>query len=240
MNYTEASEKLGTRDSRKVANNTYLKREPETKDIHVKLHDTNVVTYHEDGSVTFNSGGWRTMTTADRMRNWGPFRWGGLQSDRGVWTILGHLFFDGITFDKDRKVLNSDKIDVKDLRKAQKDIKKYVAGYMKALADCKIPAPSNGDCWFCLMRVNGTKETLGEKSKDNDHISGHFKEKYYVPSLLVRAIEVFPVSDAAKCYLGDKWGEAASKDKNAWQLVAEWQLSSSLRKYLNRQFNLAS
>jgi hypothetical protein len=66
MNYVTAAEKLGSRDSRKVGNNTYLERlDDET--IGLRLHSTYVVKFHADGSVTLDSGGWQTVTTKERM-----------------------------------------------------------------------------------------------------------------------------------------------------------------------------
>lgn len=52
---------------RKVANNTYAERRGDS--IALKLHDTDVVTYHPDGSITLDTGGWFTVTTKDRMNN---------------------------------------------------------------------------------------------------------------------------------------------------------------------------
>lgn len=73
MNYEKASQLLTGRnhDSRKLANNTYLVRAINA--FAIRLHNTNVVTFYADGSVMFNSGGWRTSTTKERM-NIGDFQ----------------------------------------------------------------------------------------------------------------------------------------------------------------------
>jgi hypothetical protein len=70
MTYQEAKEKLGTRTSRKLENNTYLITDGQN--IAVKLHATNVLTFTPQGTVIYNSGGWRTKTTRDRMNAYGP------------------------------------------------------------------------------------------------------------------------------------------------------------------------
>lgn len=49
----------------------YLNRRDD-KTIAVTLHSTDVVTAHEDGTLTLNSGGWRTITTKDRINAWLP------------------------------------------------------------------------------------------------------------------------------------------------------------------------
>lgn len=53
---------LGKKDSRKLGSNKVIKRE-KNGDIHVRLHDTNVVTAHPNGDYTLNTGGWHTPTT---------------------------------------------------------------------------------------------------------------------------------------------------------------------------------
>jgi hypothetical protein len=49
----------------KLANNTYLR----WGDRHfaVRLHDTDVVTFHDDGTIELDTGGWDTVTTKQRM-----------------------------------------------------------------------------------------------------------------------------------------------------------------------------
>jgi hypothetical protein len=96
MNYVTAAEKLGSRDSRKVGNNTYLERlDDET--IGLRLHSTYVVKFHANGHVTLDSGGWQTVTTKERM-NWVD----GIRvySDKHVWyvrRIFGETFAEGET-----------------------------------------------------------------------------------------------------------------------------------------------
>jgi hypothetical protein len=54
----------------------------------VVLHGTEVVTIHTDGTYTLRSGGFRTVTTMDRIRRWSPANknWS-LHSERGDWYI---------------------------------------------------------------------------------------------------------------------------------------------------------
>jgi len=103
MNYLEASSILGARDHKKVANNTYLvRRGPDT--IGLRLHNTDVLTFRP-GSVTYNTGGWRTMTTKSRFNKFGPDDVK-VYSDRKVWELYldGHNsyceYFDGYTYNE--------------------------------------------------------------------------------------------------------------------------------------------
>lgn len=38
----------------------------------IRHHNTNIVTWHADGSITLNGGGWASRTTADRMHRFTP------------------------------------------------------------------------------------------------------------------------------------------------------------------------
>jgi hypothetical protein len=64
-NHTDAERILAGHDERKIGNNTYLIRRADG--IAVRLHSTDVVTFHSDNTITLNSGGYRTYTTKDRM-----------------------------------------------------------------------------------------------------------------------------------------------------------------------------
>jgi hypothetical protein len=92
LNYEGANAFLGSRDSRKVRNNTYVQRRetvhhkvvgkdatdmhhvagPVEHSIAVMLHDTDVVTYEKNGRVTIRTGGWSTNTTRDRINAFSP------------------------------------------------------------------------------------------------------------------------------------------------------------------------
>ena len=70
--YSEVDELLGSSSSLKVGNNTYLTRVVRGI-IALRLHDTEVVKWYSwsDKRLDFirmlNSGGWRTVTTKDRI-----------------------------------------------------------------------------------------------------------------------------------------------------------------------------
>lgn len=65
-----------------IANNTRLYRHDEQQCYAIRLHQTDVVTFHDDGRVTLNSGGWNTVTTRDRMSAYSPIS---VFTDKGVW-----------------------------------------------------------------------------------------------------------------------------------------------------------
>jgi hypothetical protein len=62
---------LGEREHRALCNNTVLHR-LDADAIAVRLHETDVVTYHRDGTFTLNTGGWHTLTTMSRINDFTP------------------------------------------------------------------------------------------------------------------------------------------------------------------------
>lgn len=101
---------------KKFANNTYLERR-DASTIALKLHRTDVVTFHQHSpyragasgirAVTLNTDGWFTVTTKERINtvlDW-PMR---VASERGTWIVTLNgwqdtsnavRFTDGITFE---------------------------------------------------------------------------------------------------------------------------------------------
>lgn len=70
--YQEALAKLGNRKQRKLGNNTWMVKH--TGFIAIKLHATNVVEIWPDNTYVLNSGGYKTVTTKDRLNTYGPVR----------------------------------------------------------------------------------------------------------------------------------------------------------------------
>ena len=71
MNYFDALQQLGNKESRKLANNTYLNKRGENT-VAVTLHNTDILTYHADGRVIINNGGYETNVTRDRINQFAP------------------------------------------------------------------------------------------------------------------------------------------------------------------------
>ena len=84
LTYNKAVTILNGRDTRKIANNTYLQRKTDSS-IAVHLHNTDVVTYYASGYTVVRTGGWETVTTKDRITSTLPGS--RLGSIKGEWTI---------------------------------------------------------------------------------------------------------------------------------------------------------
>jgi len=70
---------LAGRASRKVATATVIRTLPDG--FALRYHATDVVTARNDGTVTLNSGGWRTATTKKRINAYLPAGWSLFQSN---------------------------------------------------------------------------------------------------------------------------------------------------------------
>jgi hypothetical protein len=87
--------------SKLIANNTVriiLQDGTET----IRLHRTNIVT-KKNGVYTLNSGGWRTLTTKDRINAFAPVR---IYQKDFIWYIDGKEFFDGIQVNGAGQIIN--------------------------------------------------------------------------------------------------------------------------------------
>jgi hypothetical protein len=104
MNYKTAEELTKYRYVRRLAKNTWLLRVDESS-FAIKLHDTNVVVIHYDGTFELFSGGFRTRTTKYRINRFSPAC---LFQRRNVWyigDITGDLHFrEGIVVDSNGHV----------------------------------------------------------------------------------------------------------------------------------------
>lgn len=62
---------LGDRNERKIAHNTYV--EWFGRDcIAIRFHATRIISFTADGRILLTSGGYRTVTTKDRLNQFGP------------------------------------------------------------------------------------------------------------------------------------------------------------------------
>lgn len=146
----------------------------------IRLHDTDVVTFLPSGEVQLNSGGWRTVTTKERINQFANTR---MYQEKGVWYVGGSVFYDNMVLKngKARKVL---KPNLPAIEKMKKKIAKFVALITKD----NLPVPSGGDCWLCCL-VDKDGVPWGDQRPDNhDHLHQHLKEKYLHGSLLVNAM----------------------------------------------------
>ena len=226
MKYEEATKILNSRGSKKVGNNTYLKKRGEY--IAVMLHETDVVTFKPDGSIVLDSGGWKTRTTKDRINNYLPDYFY-LYQEKSEWYLRNRekqktvIFADGLIIGRKGGLTGEgNEGEVKRKARLRKSVSRFCKGFISEFKKGNIPEPSGGDCWMCGM-------TPG----DGGHIISHIEEKYYVPSLLVNAISQYG-APIANYILHDYWVDG--KTESDWDF--EWFLYRPLRKYVINQLGL--
>ena len=189
MTYKEACKLLdkARNGQKKLARNTYLITEGENKV--VRFWNTDIIIFRPDGTTVLNSGGYRTLTTKDRLNRFSPISIG---QDRGNWWMFDYtnpdsvrtLFADGIVVDEAGTVISgAGSEDAPALmRKVDRLVSKYISGYAAHVVRNGLEEPSGGDCWGCHLG-GANSDALG-----NDHYLLHFEEGYFVPSLLWNAI----------------------------------------------------
>jgi hypothetical protein len=180
--YAEADAILTGRcqQRRKVANNTYCERR-ESGDIAVRLHSTDIATFHPDGTLTLDTGGWATVTTKDRVNRALGNR-GRVWSDRGRWHLRGLPFADGITLDESGDVLSDtagqlEAVAAEDAANAR--MRRDVSRFMRSITPADVVrafGDTSGDCWLCMMR-------------QADCLASHVEEGYFHATLALRAVE---------------------------------------------------
>jgi hypothetical protein len=252
MRASAAAAGLEVTSSRKLANNTLAGITADGANF-VLLHKT--VVFHEDkrGRVTLNSGGWKTVTTKDRISsalksynrkrgcNWS------LVQNRGAWYLSPDGYWDG----KDNWVPFEDGIQLhykrgipktwqtSGARKAAADkrvlamIDRYITKCGKVLdKDGHFPEPSGGDCWYCYMCEVGSGKPLGDAIKDREHILSHLREGYIMGSLIANALK--------SAGAGVLWYEWAFKgDSFLGAKSFKTQILRMIKRYLKRQMGIA-
>jgi hypothetical protein len=86
LSYTDCARLVASardKQSKPVANNTRVEKRGENA-YALRLHATDIATFWEDGRIEVNSGGWRTVTTAQRL---GQFVTRHVYSERGTWYV---------------------------------------------------------------------------------------------------------------------------------------------------------
>lgn len=181
-------------DGKPLANNTRLY--PRGENYAVRLHSTDVVTLHPDGTYTLSSGGWRTPTTKQRINDFSPARvsqwdnaWHVATGERGehawIWDS-SVLFYDGIVVDARGVPISPPQPDTIAGEKAYHALRRdFIRGWLAHLRDLgHMPEPSGGDCWYCLM--------FDPNLESADHILSHMSkdERYYVPNFLRRCFDI--------------------------------------------------
>ncbi|MFX0210535.1 MAG: hypothetical protein ACFFDT_31435 [Candidatus Hodarchaeota archaeon] len=213
--------------SKFIANNT-LEILYANGDRAIRLHNTDVITFKADGTVILNSGGWRTPTTKERINRFCENSSWQLIQEKSQWylcvansdVVEKYYFYDGMRLDS-RGRLKGKKIEIQQAEKKVKEMKKKISQYVNLIDKLeKLPYPNNGDCWFCLLHGEDG-QSLGDFTKDAEHLLSHLEEGYLHGAILVNSMR-----------------EAGYQDRQIgfhYQLDSRYAFKNSLRKYLQKR-----
>jgi hypothetical protein len=227
-NYAECAALAETR-KRKLDNNTYLI----VHDDHyaIKLHKTEIVK-HYPGHTELYTGGWKTVTTKDRINKFSRVS---ISQSKGVWYVTTGFgtvtFSDGMVIDWDAQCISGAGEDPKEQIAWRKKANQYAKDYAAALLAGKIPAPSGGDCWACYFVADDGSSPMGGP----DHMKSHIEENYFVPSIMLRVADrLSPVVKyvTARIWAGEKTPEIAG--------LCAHQIQSAVRWYALHELGLAT
>lgn len=233
------------RTFRKLNSPNVIVQKTDDDSISVSYYGTAVVVYNADDSVSFFTGGYRTMNTKALLNLYGPKNIRVWQT-KGQWTVavfggaetLTVPFAEGITINADGTVTGAmSESEVKAEQKLIKRINKYSTDYVNALLSLKIAPPSGADCWDCLMRHKDGTVPMDQPG----HLLMHMDEKYYPASLIMAAIDskVSGVSNYMQWGLGEIW-TPHTRGSNHCADTSKEQYTSMIRRFMKRQFNIAS
>lgn len=193
----------------------------------IRLHNTDILTFKKSGAIILDSGGWRTVTTKDRLNRFLPKHC--VWSDKGIWYVHGLNkcnvkgwpipFADGMIIGPRGRIYKSGNV------KQQVALKKKIAAYCKHITGLdKMPMPGAGDCWICQAE----KIKPGEKISSVHHLLSHISkgEMYFHGSIIVNAMRWAGYRDVS---ISMAVNNSFPRDL----------LVRTIRRYLNRQLGLA-
>lgn len=108
MTFAKAKTTLGKRSSKKIGNNTYLQSNHDGT-IGIRFHSTEIVMLFEDGTIEFDNGGYRSMTTKERLNAFTPFSFEQKKHEWFVHTRTGLYAFERhMRFDQNHNPVPND------------------------------------------------------------------------------------------------------------------------------------
>ena len=188
-------------DRKRIGNNTWAERRDD-ETIAIRLHATDIITLNLDGRVTLNTGGWYTVTTKARMNEYAPLV--RVYSVKAVWHVRlagsDLPYVDGFSYHEETGLIYTGAeafIEAEEQAHQSVEIKARVKEYLdgfglveaqRVLDALSEPNGTAGDCWFCLLETEEGKP-WGDSAGDHGHLASHVEERYYVPTLIVRAYQ---------------------------------------------------
>jgi hypothetical protein len=223
-------------DKKKLGHNTYLRKLTQNR-YAITLHQTDIIVISERNGETIyclNSGGYRTVTTKDRLNSLSPAR---IYQKRGVWYLSENNdtkndipYFDFVEVDARGMVVNKDSVpaDLIEKRKLlDRLINEYIRGFAKDAVENGLRKPETGDCLMCRLYLdNQDKDDMG-------HVCCHLYEKYYTRIFLYYCLKMHGYSNP-----GFTWALIAKHCENGRDEMLKRELRYGFARIKERLLNV--
>ncbi len=149
---------------------------------------------------------------------------------RDVWQ-----FKDGISIHSDGRVYDFERSPTK-MKNRSKAVKEFATEYLAKLSEGRMEAPSNSDCWYCLFKEVGTGRPMGDLSQ-SDHMVQHLADEYYVPSIIMNALDELGGSPIDRDYVVGRFNKVEGEVFHLYGIISE-KLYRILVRYVGRKVGL--
>jgi hypothetical protein len=212
----------------------------------VKYHDTVILTYYPNDAIQFNTDGWKTVTTKDRLNHFQNEIT--IWQDKSIWYFKfnhedgDYLFIDNMMIHN--KTAYASWIDYADGKtmaplqlsehkkrlKLKRDINKYCDEFIEKFFNREIPEPSFTDCFIC-----------GLEDDSSDHILSHIEEECHVPRLLYNAMNEFKSNLAPidKHNVACMWYDPNQKHEMIYSDISKQHIKTCLKRYIYKRLGFA-
>lgn len=150
-------------------------------------------------------------------------------------------FKDGISIQQDGWVYDYERSATK-MKRRSKLFKEFATEYMSRLSEGKMEAPSASDCFYCYMHEVDTGRPLGDLMgsdlTQSNHMISHLEHKYYVPSIIMNALDELNSSSAARMYVAERFAKTGMEDAYVFGGVVSEQLYRMLVRYVGSKVGL--
>ncbi len=161
----------------KLAHATYIVRD---NPIAIRYYQTDIILFHECGTITLNTGGYRTHATKARLNEYAN---AGITQHDNLWFLPNNDRYI------DSPYYYTDTLSLKECRKFLKRIKAYAKLYTTAQV-----VPFKGDCFSCALETQSKLRATHNYA----HLLSHIDENYITHSLAYNALCAVEAIDYVK------------------------------------------
>ncbi len=242
---------MNGRTDKKLGNNTWGYMAPGGL-LEITLHKTVILRATPNGSLKLDSGGYKTVTTKDRLNEYLP-AWYQIYQAGGVWHLVHFLttyhyggemedfvFADGMVINAGFAEVHgaADQGEVQRLELLGQRINAYAKQYAAAMVRGKVHPAIAGECVACLFPEQHQGQTR--------HLEEHIQDNLFVPAILKNAMEYKGnmLSPVAREFLHTVWygeGHVPTQGELGYTgVIAEKQVAAVLKAYLRKELGLTS